>query len=312
MSEIVQFVPERVLSASGNLRAGSAYTAEFYLSGTTTPLVVYQDEGLTVPHPSPLLADAGGFFPAVFSDGLNLIKAVLKTNTGATYATVDPCFKSALDVSAAIGISFAPTGQILATNVQTAIEQVQANSQAALGTGQGILTRDALGNINPRAIAGTTDQIAVTNGNGDTANPTIAAVVPTQPEAQAGVNATKLMTPLATRQALNATGAAPIYACRAWVNFNGTGVPAIRGAGNVSSITDNGVGDYTINFITPMPDVNYSLSAQVDGAHGQGQATENARIISTDPGAFRVLCTWANLSTGGVFDPVICTVAIFR
>lgn len=43
----------------------------------------------------------------------------------------------------------------------------------------------------------------------------------------------------------------------AWVNFNGTGVVAIRSSFNVSSITDNGTGDYTINFTTPLSDANY-------------------------------------------------------
>jgi hypothetical protein len=62
------------------------------------------------------------------------------------------------------------------------------------------------------------------------------------------------------KTATNATGTAPIYACRAWVNFNGTGTVAIRGSGNVSSITDNGVGDYTVNFATAMPDANYSVN----------------------------------------------------
>ena len=60
--------------------------------------------------------------------------------------------------------------------------------------------------------------------------------------------------------ALNATGSAPIYACRAWVNFNGTGTVAIRASGNVSSITDNGTGDYTVNFSTAMPDANYATT----------------------------------------------------
>jgi hypothetical protein len=46
--------------------------------------------------------------------------------------------------------------------------------------------------------------------------------------------------------------------CRAWVNFNGTGTVAIRASGNVSSITDNGTGDYTVNFTTAMPDANYA------------------------------------------------------
>jgi len=50
---------------------------------------------------------------------------------------------------------------------------------------------------------------------------------------------------------------ATAYGCRAWVNFNGTGAIAIRASGNVSSITDNGVGDYTVNLTTAMPDINY-------------------------------------------------------
>ena len=54
------------------------------------------------------------------------------------------------------------------------------------------------------------------------------------------------------------------YGCRAWVNFNGSGTVAIRGSGNVSSITDNGVGDYTINFTTAMPDANYATTAMTN------------------------------------------------
>lgn len=72
------------------------------------------------------------------------------------------------------------------------------------------------------------------------------------------------------KPALNATGDAPIYACRAWVNFDGTkdengadstaNTPRfIRGRGNVSSVLRNGAGDYTITFIIPMPDAYFSL-----------------------------------------------------
>jgi len=56
--------------------------------------------------------------------------------------------------------------------------------------------------------------------------------------------------------------AAVAFGCRAWVNFNGTGTVAIRASGNVSSITDNGTGQYTVNFTTAMPDVNYSAVFQ--------------------------------------------------
>ena len=53
---------------------------------------------------------------------------------------------------------------------------------------------------------------------------------------------------------------ATAYGCRAWVNFNGTGTVAIRASGNVSSITDIGVGDYTVNFTNAMPDANYAFA----------------------------------------------------
>lgn len=58
----------------------------------------------------------------------------------------------------------------------------------------------------------------------------------------------------------NASGSAPVYACRAWVSFSGTGTVSINGSGNVTSITDNGTGVYTVNFTTAMPDANYSYS----------------------------------------------------
>jgi hypothetical protein len=72
--------------------------------------------------------------------------------------------------------------------------------------------------------------------------------------------------------ALNASGSAPLYACRAWVNFNGTTSPGtIRASGNVSSVTKNGTGDYTVNFTTAMSDANYSTSLYSDGSSGSGQ-----------------------------------------
>ena len=59
---------------------------------------------------------------------------------------------------------------------------------------------------------------------------------------------------------LQTTGGAGLYPARAWVNFNGTGTVAIREDGNVSSITDNTLGDYTVNFATAITDANYAMS----------------------------------------------------
>ena len=75
-----------------------------------------------------------------------------------------------------------------------------------------------------------------------------------------------LVTPtIDSAQVPTVSGTAPLYMCRAWVNFNGTGTVAIRASGNVSSITDNGVGDYTVNFTTAMPDANYSVTGTSGG-----------------------------------------------
>ena len=103
------------------------------------------------------------------------------------------------------------------------------------------------------------------------ADPTFTGV-PAGPTPAAATNTTQLATTAYTRTAipdvLNATGSAPVYACRAWVNFNGTGTVAIRASGNVSSITDNGTGDYTVNFTTAMEDADYAMgqgSANISG-----------------------------------------------
>jgi hypothetical protein len=56
---------------------------------------------------------------------------------------------------------------------------------------------------------------------------------------------------------------------KAWVNFNGTGTVAIRASFNVSSITDNGTGDYTVNFATALPNANYALSGSAGTAGNQ-------------------------------------------
>jgi hypothetical protein len=57
------------------------------------------------------------------------------------------------------------------------------------------------------------------------------------------------------------TGGATFFTSKAWVNFNGVGTVAIRQDGNVSSITDNGVGSYTVNFTSNLTDANYAMTA---------------------------------------------------
>jgi len=71
---------------------------------------------------------------------------------------------------------------------------------------------------------------------------------------------------------------------KAWVNFNGTGTVAIRASYNVSSITDNGTGDYTVNFTNAFADANYAVTAS------GGQSTESPPLSGVSIGC-RALAT---------------------
>lgn len=106
----------------------------------------------------------------------------------------------------------------------------------------------------------------------------------------------------------------PAFDCRAWVNFNGTGTVAIRASGNVTSITDNGTGDYTVNFTTAMPDSNYA----VNGSGQLDTTTFNPDgIVAIRRGVASPLTTGSARVTSGSVNqsmidfPIVC-VSIFR
>ena len=106
---------------------------------------------------------------------------------------------------------------------------------------------------------------------------------------------------------------------RAWVNFNGTGTVAIRASLNVSSITDNGTGDYTVNFTTAMPDSNYAVAGA--GRWGDGGVAGTMRVVNINSvgnlstamtvNSVRVATTYTNAAGGNDDIQVVC-VSIFR
>jgi hypothetical protein len=99
---------------------------------------------------------------------------------------------------------------------------------------------------------------------------------------------------------------ATAYGCRAWVNFNGTGTIAIRGSGNVSSITDGGTGQYTVNFTTAMPDANYAVNLS---SNYNDSSWNTAFIVSTATGSMSMRQA---VFGGGYVDESIECVSIFR
>lgn len=94
--------------------------------------------------------------------------------------------------------------------------------------------------------------------------------------------------------------------CRAWVNFNGTGTPAIRASYNVSSITDNGVGTYTINFTTAISDANYASPCSTNASGSGGVPIAGITSKSTTS------CNMQTTNSSSVVDNSDNTVAIFR
>ena len=126
--------------------------------------------------------------------------------------------------------------------------------------------------------------------------------IATSAEAIAGTDTARAITPAGLRSGLNASGSAPVFACRAWVNFNGTGTVAIRASGNVSSITDNGTGYYTVNFATAMPDAKYCANVSTERSSGY------VNVESYDNSSVRMY----TYSTSALIDVTSAFVSIFR
>lgn len=118
-----------------------------------------------------------------------------------------------------------------------------------------------------------------------------------------------------------ATGVPPLLAdsagnsatCRAWVNFNGTGTIAIRASFNVTSITDNGVGDYTVNFTNALPDANFSVCSMNVGWNTVGSHAIQAYgpLTTTSVRVYEGIQNVGATSTA-YQDVSTCSVTVFR
>lgn len=119
--------------------------------------------------------------------------------------------------------------------------------------------------------------------------------------------------------AIQNTSGVEQYLAKAWVNFNGFGTVAIRASGNVSSITDNGVGDYTVNFTNALADANYGSALTINtGAAGGNQMVigELSAAIGNNPTLksttqLRVQASTSSPTLANI-DPTSVNVIIFR
>ena len=104
-------------------------------------------------------------------------------------------------------------------------------------------------------------------------------------------------------------------AVKAWVNFNGTGTVAIRAGYNVASITDNGTGDYTVNFTTAMVDANYAVAPGFTRSvtnNNYGMYFQPGQATSTfyETTFVRMYSGYVGATT--LYDQIYCHVSIFR
>jgi hypothetical protein len=98
---------------------------------------------------------------------------------------------------------------------------------------------------------------------------------------------------------------------KAWVNFNGTGTVAIRRDFNVTSIVDNGTGDYTVNFTTAMTDANYVVAGAVSTVYDSGVTPRSTISEPTllNTGSVRISCTYHENTR---LDSKVVCISVFR
>lgn len=137
------------------------------------------------------------------------------------------------------------------------------------------------------------------------------------------VTTTQITAGSAASTQINAPGDMPLYACRAWVNFDGYSVDGtmvgVRASGNVTSVARPAQGIYTVTFTTAMPDTNYTTVVSGRGDNGDGSYSPSSSIAPAVAGGVYTTAQVSVMTTYRIFNQsggrqnmdIVC-VAIFR
>ena len=306
-----------------------------YAGGTSTPIATYTDYTAGTANTNPIILDSLGQANIWLLTNTSY-KFIVKTATDVLLYTVDniitpidittfaspppignttPNTGAFTTLTASGAVTFTGTGATKVNAGTTAERPTPSNGMIRYNT-----TTSLLEAYIGSAWTNVGSVLSVATGTGLTGGPitgtgTIAidSTVATLTGTQTLTNKTLTTPNIDSAQFATVSGTAPIYPCRAWVNFNGSGTVAINANGNVSSITDNGTGDYTVNFTTAMPDANYSVSGMAKSSDTAGTRMAAMQLIAdataTSTSFVRVTVQADNTTTRDG-NPV--SVAIFR
>lgn len=252
--------------------------------------------GTTATAGTPIESAKYNAFVADLTNTLNAAIPILQGGTGATTAgaalsnlggqPLDADLTSWAGVTRASGFdTFAATPS--SANLRALLtDEVGTGAAYFVGGALGTPASGTLTNCTGLPFAGLAAAAVVTEAEGISSND----------------NDTTIPTSAAVKDYVDNTNTSPI---KAWVNFNGTGTPAIRASLNVASITDNGVGDYTINFTSAISDANYAVIASCGTTPARG-----VNITTQGTGSVRILVN--NTGTGAGVDETIVCVTVIR
>lgn len=281
------------------LSGGKVYT---YEANTTTPKLTYADTNGQSPNTNPIILDESGRANIYMADGAYRIRVLDK--------------KDAL-VADTPKISRYVTNTELETFIQnieaglSELEQVKESLEIFIAA-EILKQRGAADGLAPLDEFIKVDNFYLWAASEEKSG---ISEIATQAETDAAVDDVRIVTPkkllAGLKKHLNVSGDAPMSACRAWVNFNGEGAVAIRSSGNVSSITDIGVGSYKVNFIAPMQDSDYSINTSTAARINQVLSPLVDFNASSNTAAPRT-ANGFNLSIAGQTDSPIVNASVFR
>lgn len=257
------------------LAEGKVYT---YEAGTTTPKSTYTTMAGDVPNLNPVILDQNGKAKIFLGDGAYRMR-ILDSND----ALIDDINQISRYVTQSEFASFQQTVQDGVDQLAEVREQIDVFVNTSIGNqkgfANGVAPLDANVKVDPIYLPDLPNDAIPQSAE------TVLGVakIATTAIAQAGTNDTDFITAKKLRDALSASGNAPISACRAWVNFSASGgVITVKGSLNIASVTRVSAGVYTVNFNIPMPIENYAVFVSNSG-NIQNSSRINATSDTSNP-----------------------------